>query len=168
MYDPITYGFWYYHEHYDLNTWNCPLVLQKELVCKWDGYHQYGGSGGAPSAGGVSKQRCRCVFDNMTEYQGHMIRAHKWYCPSCESKNVGLVFPVCAVCENIYSEDGENIVEVISKHVEEIDKRLEQFLVKDQAYRNPDYRLRDRYVLLSLSPPLPCPLLASPGRLIGW
>jgi hypothetical protein len=108
MYDPITFGFWYYHRHYGLNTWNCPLVLQKELVCKWDGYQKYGGAG----LGGTGGQRCRCVFDNMTEYRGHMIREHKWYCPSCESKNVGLVFPVCSVCENIYSEDGENVVEV--------------------------------------------------------
>jgi hypothetical protein len=108
MYDPVTFGFWYYHQHYDLNTWNCPLVLQKELVCKWDGFQKYGGAG----MGGGGGQRCRCVFDNMTDYQGHMVRAHKWYCPSCESKNVGLVFPVCAVCENIFSEEGENVVEV--------------------------------------------------------
>jgi hypothetical protein len=38
--------------------------------------------------------------------------------------------------------------------VKTIDKHLERFLTKDQAYRNPDYKLKDRFVLsqrLSLS-----------------
>lgn len=143
MFDPITFGFWYYNDHYSLNTWSCPLVLQKELVCKWDGFQKYGGGG--------QQQRCRCVFDNMLEYQGHMTKAHKWYCPSCETKNIGLVFPECSVCGNIYSEDGENVVEIMSKHINDIDRHLEQFLTKDHAYRNPDYKLRDRLIQMTLA-----------------
>jgi hypothetical protein len=104
MFDSVTFGFWYYHEHYGMNTWNCPLILQKELVCRWDGYHKFGG---APF-----QKRCRCVFDNMLEYQGHMMKAHRWYCPSCEAKNTGLVFPECATCGNTLSEEGESAVDV--------------------------------------------------------
>mmetsp|Transcript_10907 Transcript_10907/g.16624 ORF Transcript_10907/g.16624 Transcript_10907/m.16624 type:complete len:1070 (-) Transcript_10907:229-3438(-) len=142
MFDPVTFGFWYYHEHYGMNTWSCPLSLQKELVCRWDGFHKFGGV--------TCQQRCRQVFDNMLEYRGHMTKAHRWYCPACEAKNVGLVFPKCSLCGNVLSEDGEDALEMMKKHAEDIDRHLNRFLAKDEAYKNPEYKIRDRMIQMSL------------------
>jgi hypothetical protein len=75
MYDPVTFGFWYYNEFSLRNSWEAPLVFQKTFVCTWDGYKRFG-------ALSTSSHRCRDVFSNEMEYRGHMINAHKWYCPA--------------------------------------------------------------------------------------
>jgi hypothetical protein len=105
MYDPTTFGFWYFNERNRSNVWKCPQVFQQNLVCKWDGFQAYGGG----ESGG---QRCRCVFNNLSEYHTHMYTAHKWFCPACDTKNPGIVFPRCAMCDNITSENGENTEKV--------------------------------------------------------
>ena len=47
-----------------LNTWRCPLVFQKDLICTWDGYQEFGGMS--------SQGRCRCVFATVMEFQEHL------------------------------------------------------------------------------------------------
>jgi hypothetical protein len=84
------------------------------------------------------------------EYRGHMINAHKWYCPSCETKNSGLSFPKCEMCGNILSEDGEDAVDAMIKHANKIDRYLEKFLKRDLAYYEPNYNLHDRLLQVNL------------------
>ena len=64
MYDPVTFGFWYYNTKTEQNTWDCPVIFQKTLFCPWDGFQEYGGS-----SGGARGKKCRCVFDNVLAYQ---------------------------------------------------------------------------------------------------
>lgn len=104
MFDPLTYGFWYYNTRNHSNIWTCPVVFQHNLVCKWEGFQEFGGSSG----GG----RCRCVFKTLIEYHGHIQTAHKWFCPACDSKNSGVVFPRCSLCENTFAESGINTEKV--------------------------------------------------------
>ena len=78
-FDPMTNSFWYFDPKTKLNTWTCPIAFQKDLICMWEGFHQYGGL--------PSQKRCRCIFDNSTAYQNHLKNAHRWYCPACDSAN---------------------------------------------------------------------------------
>ena len=105
LYDPATDCFWYYNVRTQQNTWQCPLSLQKGLVCSWEGYQVFGGSS--------LQGRCRCVFATMEEYQGHLRRAHAWHCTACGQRNAGIVFPVCNLCENTKSGDGLDGEQVI-------------------------------------------------------
>ena len=136
MFDPVTFGFWYYNCKTGQNTWNCPVSLQSNLVCTWEGYQCFGA--------GPSQQLCRCVFGTVIEYQGHMRTAHKWFCMACDSKNTGMEFPVCGVCGNTLSEDGENAVEILEKHLDNITKELKDFLKREKAESNPEYVIKDR------------------------
>lgn len=102
MFDPLTNRFWYYQYKSRQNTYRCPLVFQKELVCRWRGYGQFGGD----------EKICNCVFADMNDYQVHMMTQHKWFCPACDHKNSGLAFPVCSLCENTVSQDGDSGFEV--------------------------------------------------------
>ena len=143
MYDPVTFGFWYYNEFSLRNSWEAPLVFQKTFVCTWDGYKRFG-------ALSASSKRCRNVFSNEMEYRGHMINAHKWYCPSCETKNTGLSFPKCEMCGNVLSEDGENAADAMIKHATKIDRCLDKFLKRDLASDTSTYSLRDRLVQVNV------------------
>lgn len=69
-FDPLTASFWYFNRLTKHNTWQCPLVFQRSLVCAWEG-HQ--GFGGLPH-----QQPCRCVFSSLEEYHGHMRTAHRF------------------------------------------------------------------------------------------
>ena len=98
MFDPVTNRFWYYQYKSGQNTYKCPLVFQKELVCRWQGYGSFGGD----------EKRCTCVFSDMNDYQVHMLTKHKWFCPACDHKNSGLSFPVCTMCDNTVSGEGDS------------------------------------------------------------
>lgn len=63
MYDPMTNRFWYYHYKTGQNTYKCPVVFQKELVCRWMGYGAFGGD----------EKRCTCVFSDMNDYQVRLV-----------------------------------------------------------------------------------------------
>ena len=78
-FDSLTNSFWYFDPKTRLNTWVCPLAFQKELVCTWNGFQEYGGL--------PSQPKCRCVFDSTTSYQNHMRLQHRWYCPACDTAN---------------------------------------------------------------------------------
>ena len=100
LYDPMTDSFWYYNIRTGQNTWECPLSLQKDLICTWAGYHTFGGL--------KSQERCRCVFSFTIEYHGHLRRGHAWHCEACGYLNTGVTFPVCSLCENSRSADGQD------------------------------------------------------------
>ena len=68
-FDPLTDSFWYFNKATKQNTWHVPLVFQKDLICSWEGFHDFGGM--------EYQKPCRCVFSNMEEYRGHMRNAHK-------------------------------------------------------------------------------------------
>ena len=36
-FDPLTNSIYYYNKHNGRNTWDCPAIFQKHLVCTWDG-----------------------------------------------------------------------------------------------------------------------------------
>ena len=36
-FDPLTNSVFYYNKHNGRNTWDCPVIFQKHLVCTWDG-----------------------------------------------------------------------------------------------------------------------------------
>ena len=112
-------------------------------MCTWDGYKRFG-------ALSTSSKRCRDVFSNEMLYRGHMLTAHKWYCPSCETKNTGLAFPKCEMCGNVLSEDGENAADVMIKHCSKIDRCLDKFLKRDLATDTSNYSLRDRLVQVNM------------------
>jgi hypothetical protein len=113
------------------------------VVCTWDGNKRFG-------ALSTTSKRCRCVFSNEMEYRGHMLHAHTWYCPSCETRNTGLSFPKCEMCSNVLSEDGENAADVMIKHAIKIDRCLDKFLKRDLAHEIPDYNLRDRLIQVNV------------------
>jgi hypothetical protein len=41
-FDPYTNSYWYYNKRNRLNTWQCPLPLQKTMICHWDGFYSFG------------------------------------------------------------------------------------------------------------------------------
>jgi hypothetical protein len=111
--DPLSDSVWYFHKKTKQNTWQCPLPLQKEFICHWGdgGWEDNEGKGGKignfSSFGGLPPCKpCRCVFNNLEEYKGHILRAHSWYCVACFMKNTGAAFPCCSLCGNKFSDDG--------------------------------------------------------------
>ena len=36
-FDPLTNSIYYYNKHNGRNTWDCPAIFQKHLLCTWDG-----------------------------------------------------------------------------------------------------------------------------------
>lgn len=140
-FDPLTNMFWYLNITNKLNTWQCPLVFQRDLICSWDGYQEFGGM---PSQG-----RCRCVFSTVMEYQEHM-KSHVWYCPACDHKNIGTVFPRCALCENKTGINGEDGDKALEKSVGIVRQKLAMFLTKEKAQQKSDsYVIKDRVVELA-------------------
>ena len=142
-FDTLTEAFWYYQPASQLSTWNVPLVFQKTLVCNWDGFHKFGGA--------LSDKKCRCVFDNVAEYQGHIRTAHKWYCVSCYKQNSGLVFPVCSLCGNDKSEDGDDGERALRDSINEVRNKISMFMATENVQKtNFKYKIKDRLVQLAV------------------
>jgi hypothetical protein len=80
-FDPMTNSFWYLNRENMLTTWDCPVPLQKELVCSWDDI-RYAAFRTATSAAltqydeGITR-KCRCVFKSVIEYQRHIQNFHR-------------------------------------------------------------------------------------------
>ena len=142
FFDPLTNSFWYYDPKTKLNTWECPLQFQRNLVCCWEGYHQFGGL--------PSQPKCRMVFDSTIAYQNHMRTAHRWYCSACDTSNPGIVFPKCSLCGNTLSGDGINAEEVVQSAVSKLQFKLYQFLLHDKATEKTGYKLKDRIIKKTL------------------
>ena len=143
-FDPVTQNFWYFNKKNKFSIWECPVVLQKELVCSWEGYKEFGGL--------PSQKRCRSVFDNVISYQEHIRTAHRWYCVACEHCNYGLVFPVCGLCGNNTNEAGDDGEKIILTSVNALKSRLNQFLSQDSASSasSEKYKIKDKLVKLAL------------------
>lgn len=142
-FDPMTEAFWYHEGKSNLSTWNVPLIFQKTLVCNWEGFHDYGGS--------TSDTRCRCIFDNVAEYHGHLRTAHKWFCVSCFKCNSGAVFPRCALCGNSKSEDGKDGEKALQDSVAAVRNKVRLFLAKENSTKTGfKFKLRDRLVSLAV------------------
>eukprot|EP00606_Chrysophyceae_sp_TOSAG23-5_P000211 GSChrysophyteH2.ASY1.ANO1.1439.1 assembled CDS len=144
-YDPVSGAFWYYERKSKMTTWNCPLPLQKNMICPWEGYKSFGG---LPSDG-----RCRVVFDNIAEYQGHVGTAHKWYCVACSTKNFGATFPVCTLCGNFHSDASEDGHEVLENAVKEVGTKVAAFLAENQdlvSRRGDKFVLKDHLIKLAV------------------
>ncbi len=145
LYDPVSGAFWYYERKTKMTTWNCPLALQKNLVCSWNGY---AGFGGLPSDG-----PCRVVFDNIAQYQGHLANTHKWFCVACGNKNFGASFPVCNLCGNSSSSDAEDGHEVLETAVKEVGAKISMYLHEEQDLvhkRGDKFVLKDHLVKLAV------------------
>ena len=141
-FDSLTESFWYYNTLTKLNTWQVPLIFQKDLICSWNGYHEYGG---APHI-----KPCRCVFDTVDSYRNHLRTAHTWYCVACHQCNNGLMFPICFLCGNKYSIDGIEGEKVLHDNINNVRKQLEQFLNKDIPSKdNGLYILKSRLISLA-------------------
>jgi hypothetical protein len=82
-----TGAFWYINKLTSRTTWDCPLPLQKDLICSWnEGKLQqfYAGTTAAiAELDEAGTGKCRCMFKSAVEYQQHMINAHK-YVPTTE------------------------------------------------------------------------------------
>ena len=147
MYDPLTDAFWYYNQKNKFSTWDCPLVLQRELICSWEGFETFGG---LPSSG-----RCRMVFDKVTNYQNHLRTAHTWYCSACETRCKGVCFPTCTLCGNALSGDGVDGARALKESVDRIRAQMADFLAKDGLTAasggsgKGDYVIKKRLVELS-------------------
>lgn len=145
MYDPLTEAFWYYNQITKQNTWQIPVCFQNKLICYWSGFESAGGISGSEI---VSSQLfishlqqsnykslphipCRCVFATVPEYYNHLRTMHSWYCVACFNKNPGLSFPVCTLCQNRYSEKGEDALTVLKETVEDVQSQLQEFIDRD-------------------------------------
>ena len=136
MYDPLTEAFWYFERRMQRSMWKCPLIFQRNLICSWEGYHAFGGL--------PHQKRCRCVFDNVAEYHGHLRDAHRWYCPACDHCNSGAVFPMCGLCENSMGEAGESGEAALKASIADVHNKLTLFLVK---YKSQDQNRNESYVI---------------------
>lgn len=137
LFDPETNSIWYYNTRTRQNTWDCPLSLQKEFICKWNGFESFGGF--------KSQKRCRCIFSNALTYQGHLRTAHSWHCEACGLRNTGLTFPTCTLCGNTLSGEGEDGMKVVQETADHIKKLLKEFLHRDyKAAATAGYVLKDR------------------------
>jgi hypothetical protein len=140
-YDPMTRCIWYLNCKTRFNTWICPPVFQFDLVCKWNGYGEFGAQ---PSKG---KLKCRMVFKTISAYQQHMKDAHKWYCTACDYHNSGLNFPVCSMCSNTRGASGEDGEEVLKEDVSKVRNKLQMFISKDKKNdKGYQYDLRERLI----------------------
>jgi hypothetical protein len=144
-FDPVSNAFWYYERKSKLSTWNCPVALQKNLVCHWSGFQAFGGMPSDPI--------CRCIFDNVAEYQGHIMRAHKWYCIACETQNFSATFPFCQMCGNERSEEQQSGTEVLQEAINDMQNRMTMFMVKEHSHvekGGDKFVLKDHVIKLSL------------------
>lgn len=140
-FDPVTDCFWYYNAHTRRNTWVCPLVLQREFICTWEGYKTYGGL--------QSQRKCRKVFGDLISYQNHLRECHKWYCAACDHCNKCAAFPTCSMCGNSKSEMGEDGIVALKESAALVQGKLYSFLTFEKA-RDEDnlngYSIKNRYV----------------------
>jgi len=134
-FDPMTNSVWYLNPRTKQNTWECPMCFQHELVCTWNGFAAYGG---LPSQG-----PCRKMFGTVIEYHQHIKTAHPWHCPACGTTNKGMNFPVCSMCENTLSPDGEDALTMMAEHVDHIQTKLKWYMGEvDHAEHVSQYSLR--------------------------
>lgn len=145
FFDPVSNMFWYYESRSMLSTWNCPVALQKNLVCSWNGFQDFGG---LPSVG-----KCRKVFDNVAEYHGHVRDAHRWHCVSCSAINGGAVFPMCGLCGNDSSENAEDGDHALKHAMAEVQSKMAIFMATEKSSIDKSgdkYVLKNRMIQLSL------------------
>jgi hypothetical protein len=117
-------------------------VFQKELLCSWEGYVEFGGNATQP-------QKCRRVFATVQEYQNHLRRDHSWFCAACDEKNTGLSFPACSLCGNTRSGEGIDGIAALQQSFNRVKHRLQMFLYTDGAERDPDdYVIQSRLIEL--------------------
>lgn len=140
LFDPLTNSFWYFNLVTRQNTWVVPFCFQKDLICTWEGYEEYGGMPKCPP--------CRAVFSNAEAYANHQLTAHKWYCNACFQCNSGLLFPTCPVCGNKYSVDGQDGERALRASIEKVHRQLSRFLAKDmdEGTHAGTYSIRDRLI----------------------
>lgn len=142
-FDPLSESFWYLNARTMLNTWKCPLPFQRDLVCAWDGFHEFGGM---PSQG-----KCRRVCSSVSDYHIHL-KSHKWYCPACDHKNTGVAFPRCSLCSNAIGFNGEDANKVLKDSVNSVRNKLAFFLVKEKSAKNHEsYDLRERLINVAVA-----------------
>ena len=97
----MTNSFWYLNRENMLTTWDCPVPLQKELVCSWDDI-RYAAFRTATAAvltqhdEGITR-KCRCVFKSVIEYQRHIQNFHRWVKQITTSVSFGMLFILCRV-----------------------------------------------------------------------
>ena len=137
-YDPVSGAFWYLERKSRMTTWNCPLTLQKNLICTWNGYMEFGGMPSDP--------KCRKVFDSVAEYHGHIRDCHKWFCVSCNTKNKGANFPVCSLCGNQNDENGDDGEEILKNAVQEVQSKINAFMA-DESTKKVIAKKGDKFVL---------------------
>jgi hypothetical protein len=136
-FDPLTESFWYYNSATKLNTWQVPLVFQKDLVCHWDSYADYGGE--------PHVKPCRCVFETIDAFRNHLRLAHSWYCVACHQRNSGLVFPTCFLCGNKFNVNGVDGEKALRNSMHKVRRQIEQFLDKDVTAKDSGlFKLKDR------------------------
>ena len=142
FFDPLTESFWYYNTATKHNTWQVPLEFQKDLVCSWEGFPE---AGGEPHV-----QPCRCTFDTVDAYRNHMRQGHAWYCVACHQRNVGLVFPKCFLCGNVFNAEGIKGEKALKASIFKVRRQLEQFLAKDVTSKDTGlYNLKNRLISLA-------------------
>lgn len=141
-FDPLTDSFWYFNTTTKLNTWQVPLVFQKNLVCHWGGYEEFGGE--------PHVKPCRCVFETVDAFRNHLRLGHSWFCVACHQRNSGLNFPSCFLCGNKYSVDGVDGEKVLRNSMYKVRRQIEQFLDKDVTAKDSGlFKLKDRLQMLA-------------------
>jgi hypothetical protein len=138
MFDPVFDAIWYFNPKTEQSQWDCPFSIQKDLICHWNGFHEYGG---LPSQG-----PCRQVFDNVTALHSHLRNAHKWFCEACEYKNHGMSFPVCQICENVLSGEGKSGMKELERHTKELETKMSKFIEGSSPKKNPDYSVKKEVI----------------------
>lgn len=142
-FDPLSDSFWYYNTTTKQNTWQCPLVFQKTLICPWLGYASFGDM--------PHQKACRSVLGTMEEYRNHLRTAHTWYCMACFQRNSGLNFPHCHLCGNKISGEGEDGEKELLKNINKVKFKLGTFLHHDVGEREAEtYNIKERIIGMSL------------------
>ncbi len=137
-YDPVSGAFWYLERRSRMTTWNCPIALQRNLICTWDGFIEFGGM--------PSDTKCRQIFDNVAEYHGHVRDCHKWFCVSCSTRNRGANFPRCTLCGNCSDENGDDGEEVLRGAIQEVQSKISAFMA-DAGTRQIASKKGDKFIL---------------------
>lgn len=139
-FDPLTNSFWYFNAITAQNTWQVPFCFQKDLVCTWQGYEEFGGL--------PKSAPCRAVFSTVEEYQRHQRTAHRWYCTACFQCNSGLLFPICSLCSNKFSSEGSDGEKALRESLDQVHNRLERFLSRDMnpTLHGATYSLKNRLI----------------------
>ena len=69
----------------------------------------------------------------------------RWFCTACDHINIGASFPLCALCGNTKSGDGQDGETALKQNYQKVHHRLQMFLYRDGAERNQDeYVIKDR------------------------